>query len=876
MSQLPQIQAQRTQQQLTQIAQYPWVVLKFGGTSVRSGSTWKTIAQIVRTTLAQKERPLVVCSALPGVSDQLEKLILLAQQAQHKPLLDHIIASYRTLATECQLDATALLQEDFSQLKQICDGIALTGELSPTLHARVLAFGELLLTKLGAAYLQSQHIPCTWLDARDYLESVRDPIATLETNTLSARCDDAPDVALQTTLRALPGVLLTQGFIARNREGHTVLLGRGGSDTSSAYFAAKIQAKRCEIWTDVPGIYTTNPRWVPQARLLKSLSYEEALEIAAAGAKVLHPRCIGPLMRNHIPCYIRCTDAPERESTVISTETPYAQPHVKAIAKRSNITLIVMETSGMWQQVGFLADVFTCFKQHGVSVDLISTSEKNVTVSLDPSAQITTETLDQLCQDLQPYCRTRVITQTASISLVGRNIRAILHQLAPIFESFSEHKIYMLTQAANDLNLTVVVDEEQSQKMVQNLHALLFEHRAQSHFLGESWQQQDESATLAQENIWWVRKREALLALMKNQEALYVYDLPTVAQQIQSVQSLQAIDRIFYAVKANPHADILRAIAKQRVGFECVSLGEIQAVKQAVAQIDPKNILFTPNFAAISEYQAAFALGVMVTVDNAQLIMDYPEVFANQRVILRIDPGVGRGHHPYVKTGGNQSKFGIDVSELAALKPQLAKYTITIQGLHAHAGSGVLAAENWSEVAKFLIATADQFTEIHILNLGGGLGVPERFGLSNLDMTRVNADLVTIKEAYPQYQYWLEPGRYLVAQAGVLLARVTQLKQKQEMRYVGIATGMNSLIRPALYGAHHEIVNLTRFTEPRRITANVVGPICESGDTLGYDRLLPETQVGDVLLIANTGAYGHCMGSHYNSRTPAEELCLQN
>jgi diaminopimelate decarboxylase/aspartate kinase len=138
----------------------------------------------------------------------------------------------------------------------------------------------------------------------------------------------------------------------------------------------------------------------------------------------------------------------------------------------------------------------------------------------------------------------------------------------------------------------------------------------------------------------------------------------------------------------------------------------------------------------------------------------------------------------------------------------------------------------------------------------------------------LDAALSQVKAAHPQLEIWLESGRYLVGPAGVLLARVTQLKTKGDIKYLGIATGMNSLIRPALYGAYHEIVNLTRVTEPATQIANVVGPICESGDILGHDRLMPKTEGGDVLLIANAGAYGFAMASRYNLREPAPEICI--
>ncbi len=160
------------------------------------------------------------------------------------------------------------------------------------------------------------------------------------------------------------------------------------------------------------------------------------------------------------------------------------------------------------------------------------------------------------------------------------------------------------------------------------------------------------------------------------------------------------------------------------------------------------------------------------------------------------------------------------------------------------------------------------------MDVGGGLGIPERPDQAEFDLAKLDAALARVQAVHPRLSFWLEPGRYLVAQAGVLLARVTQLKAKGDSIYVGVATGMNSLIRPALYGAYHEIVNLTRIDEPATVLATIVGPICETGDILGHDRLLPPTHSGDVLLVANTGAYGHAMSSRYTLREPAEEVCI--
>jgi bifunctional diaminopimelate decarboxylase / aspartate kinase len=163
---------------------------------------------------------------------------------------------------------------------------------------------------------------------------------------------------------------------------------------------------------------------------------------------------------------------------------------------------------------------------------------------------------------------------------------------------------------------------------------------------------------------------------------------------------------------------------------------------------------------------------------------------------------------------------------------------------------------------------------VRVLDLGGGLGVPERPGQSALDLAALDDLLRRFKAVRPELELWLEPGRFLVAQAGVLLARVTQVKHKGEVTWVGLETGMNSLIRPALYGAYHPIYNLTRLDEPPGMVAHVVGPICETGDILGRSRRLPPTFEGDVVLIANAGAYGRVMSSRYNLREPAGEALL--
>ena len=339
---------------------------------------------------------------------------------------------------------------------------------------------------------------------------------------------------------------------------------------------------------------------------------------------------------------------------------------------------------------------------------------------------------------------------------------------------------------------------------------------------------------------------------------------------------MRSVARVFYAIKANPHPAILQAIAALGLSFECVSRGEVERVLQAVPGIARERLLYTPNFAPRVEYQWALDQGLRVTVDNLYVLRNWSGMFRGREIFVRIDTGHGQGHHQKVRTAGMHSKFGVPLFELAELRRLATQCEATIVGLHAHTGSGNFAIGSWVETARILADAAAQFPGLGVINIGGGLGVPDRPGRRPLDLGKLDTALGQVRAIHPGLELWLEPGRYLVAAAGVLLAQVTQLKGKGVVQYLGVATGMNSLLRPALYGSYHEIVNLTRLDEPAGSLYTVVGPICESGDVLGHDRLLPRSAEGDILLIASAGAYGHVMGSHYNLRAPAEELLFNS
>ena len=853
--------------------------MKFGGTSVATLPRWQNIRELVASRRAEGARVLVVVSALTGITDALKQMCAQEDKGKRIEAAKAIAQRHYDLLDHMQLAVPDALGARLSELAQLAEqGPAVLGELAWS--ALVQAHGELMSSALGAAFLSHSGLPTQWLDARDCLAAVALPNQNERTKLLSAMVEAKPDPALNARLAQRGEVFITQGFIAREAKGRTVLLGRGGSDTSASYFGALLKAQRVEIWTDVAGMFTANPRQVPGARLLQKLDYEEAQEIASTGAKVLHPRCLSPLREPRVPMLIKDTNRPELEGTVIGPEVREHAPSVKAISARKGLTLVSMESVGMWQQVGFLADVFTHFKQHGLSVDLIGSAETNVTVSLDPTENLLdSDAVAALASDLSKVCRVKVIAPCAAITLVGRGMRSMLHTLSGVLAEFGQLRVHLISQSSNNLNLTFVVDESVVDELVPRLHDMLIAAGAlrtdDSALFGPSWQNLYGSGeTAAVSDAWWrSTSRDQLLALGAEATPRYVYHLPTVRQQARTLKSLTSVDRLHYAVKANTHPAILRALAEEGFGFECVSPGELKAVMAVVPESAP--LLFTPNFAPREDYAWALNTRATVSLDSLYPLEHWGEVFRGREIVLRVDLGRGLGHHEKVRTGGSGSKFGLPVDQIDAFLRLADKYSVTVRGLHAHLGSGILDDKHWGEVYNQLASLAERIGSVAFLDIGGGLGVPSHPGESRLDIAALEEVLRKVKSAYPHYGLWTEPGRYLVADAGVLITRVTQQKGKGSWRYLGVDTGMNSLIRPALYDAWHEIVNLTRLDEPATALYQVVGPICESGDVIGSDRRLPEAQEGDVMLIAQAGAYGKVMSSPYNLRDEAEEIIIE-
>lgn len=849
----------------------PWIVMKFGGTSVSSAACWGTICSQVEQTLREGHRLLLVVSALSGVTNRLTRLVSAIDLRERKTLLEEIRRPHLELIDALGLEPSATFNLHWNRLVQGVE--AERGSLTVQQQALIMAHGELLSSAIGCQALEAAGLTASWQDARELLEVTPES----SSDVLAARCDDHADPALAGRLAKAGRLHITQGFIARGPDHTTCLLGRGGSDSSAAYLAARLSADRLEIWTDVPGIFSADPRFVPEARLLSRLSYGEAQELASMGAKVLHPPSIQPTRRHGIPVYIKDTNRPEEQGTRISGRSEKEEAQVKGVVSREKVTLINMENPAMWHQAGFLADAFAVFKRHGYSVDLISTSESTVTVSLDPQvAAHSDETrMAAFLEDLEKLCRVEVHTCCVSISLVGNSIRTILGRLSAALDVFQDRHVHMVTQSANDLNLTLVVDPEHALSLVRKLHQLLIASVAENRReFGPSWKQLTRAMRPADEPVpWWITKSGQLHALMEGRESAYVYDLETACQAARRIKSLDSVERVLYAVKANDNGELLQSLAAEGLGFECVSLDEVRHVLMSVPSANPGDILFTPNFAPRREYEAALEMGVRLTVDNSWVLQQWPELFKRREIFLRLDLDRGYGHHKKVITSGADSKFGISLEHLKEVRALLARLDCSVVGLHAHTGSGVQNAEVWREQLERFFEVLPLFPEARVVDLGGGLGVPERRGQAGFDLCAMNASLAGAIAGH-DVDIWLEPGRYLAAECGVLLARVTQLKTKGQYQYLGITTGMNALIRPALYGAYHDMANLTRLQQPAERNYRVVGPICESGDVVGESRMLPASEEGDIMVIANAGAYGRVMASSYNRRCPPEEIVL--
>jgi diaminopimelate decarboxylase/aspartate kinase len=672
-------------------------------------------------------------------------------------------------------------------------------------------------------------------------------------------------------------VALVVASAPRSRDPSTAGAATAPVGPHAARLAVALGAGGVELWTEAPGMFTADPRWVPSARVIRRLGWREARELAGLSGGPFDPRAFRPLVEAGIPLRLRGVGHPEVEGTSIGDDDGEA-PVVAALAVRGGETLVTLRSWEMWERAGYLTRFFAPFAELGLSVDLVATSEAAVSVTLDGvPGGVAGEPFRRLLDRLGALGKVEVIHPCAVVAVVGQRIRSVLHEVGPALAAFREHPVHLISDSSEDVNLSFVVDEEQAPALVGRLHDDLFAVRGGDARLGPTWEAigAGRGAVPAAEQPWWRAERRRLLALVADGRARYAYHPATTRERARRLRAeVPSVGRLYYSLKANPHPALLAAVVAEGFGLECVSAAEVRRARQVGGR--EVALLFTPNFCPLGEYAEAMAAGAEVVLDGPHLLAAAPETFRGAAVGLRVDPGRGLGHHEKVRTAGAQAKFGTPVAEMEAFAEEAAAAGARVVGLHAHVGSGVLDPTAWARTGAVLAALAPRFPDLAWIDLGGGLGVPQRPGDAPLDLAALETALAALAAALPGIELRLEPGRYLVSEAGVLLAPVTQVRRRGGLVFVGLATGMNSLLRPALYGAWHPIHNLTRLDEPATRSVHVVGPLCESSDVLGRDRLLPPTEPGDVLLIDNAGAYGAVMASRYNLREPAEEVVVES
>jgi diaminopimelate decarboxylase/aspartate kinase len=457
-----------------------WRVLKFGGSSVSGKWQWETIAALLRRRLDDGHRVVIVCSAVAGVTNALQALADGSGKTRDGQVAE-ILERHRQLAQALGVESQDLLlqaREDVRSALQSLSGAATAGAAYAAL-ASLLPIGEWLSTCIGERYL-AQALEIEWVDARLALETLPEANPNGRRAWLSARCDSRPSERLQHDWASKKPALITPGFVAQHHRGGTALLGRGGSDTSAALLAGRLEADRVEIWTDVNGLFSADPRLVPSARLLRTLAYDEALEMAASGARVVHSRCIRAAADASIPIEIRDLARPDARGTCICAPPASAagamQPvaGIRSVCLRSDMAVLLLRNLDTREHVGFLAWVFSCIAEAGVSIDLVATSETTTTVALNRTSNVLDDALlEQLAELLRARCAVTVYPECSAINLVGRGARVALAGLDPGASFFARHRLLMLSQSANDLCTSIVVMAEDAQALLEDLHGRL-------------------------------------------------------------------------------------------------------------------------------------------------------------------------------------------------------------------------------------------------------------------------------------------------------------------------------------------------------------------------------------------------------------------
>jgi len=447
------------------------IVMKFGGTSVEDAKAIDRVASIVQGRLAQQ--PVVVVSAMAKVTDTLLTMAKAAGAGERKTALKlcrslqerHYNAASELLGTALFTEFHSEIGADFESLDELLRGISAVGEITPRTTDHVAAFGEMLSAKIVAAAIAARDLNGVYVDSREVLITDSNYMqAVPQFEETNARLQEK----VQPLLRA-GKVPVMGGFIGASRAGITTTIGRGGSDFSAAIFGAGLSADRIEIWTDVDGILTTDPRICPDAHRIKVISFDEAAELAYFGAKVLHPATVLPAIQKNIPVYVLNSRNPTCEGTRITTRAPQGKNILKAIAVKKRITIVDVAAPRMLLAHGFLRSIFEAFDRHKVAVDVVSTSEVSVSVTVDSN-----QAIPALAADLAKLADVKYEGRKAIVCLVGENLRDKPGMAALVFGELADKKIRMISQGASEINLTFVIEEDEVPEVVRRLHKTFF------------------------------------------------------------------------------------------------------------------------------------------------------------------------------------------------------------------------------------------------------------------------------------------------------------------------------------------------------------------------------------------------------------------
>jgi len=480
-----------------------WVILKFGGSSVGESKHWQTIADQVKLNTDKGLRPLLVLSALKNVSNLLEELLHKALAGDHPSAIEHLKRHHLEFASQLGLELSQQLSPWFKQLKNDCEQIHQASFISAKSHAKVVSVGELLSTTIGFNYLNqhfdSKKIKFCWQDARLLLKSKRQPTNQNDQwhHYTSAECDYQIDLKFEeqftqnscNELDQNPMVFITQGFIASDENGDTVLLGREGSDTSAAYLGAKLNAQSIQIWTDVPGVFSCNPQQNNQAKQLKHLNYLEAKQMAQFGAKVLHPRALQPATDSAIPLLVKSTHHPVETGSLIDKQIK-PLPAIKAVVNESPVIFIK-------QSIDYKQSLEKLF---ALGYDIIFKIEDSLTEVTNSATILHYNNSDMDEPNLESLtllfnqntsianCTSTILNKLALISIIGTASESEWIQKVKQFcVNQKQLSLLQLFSSRKQGRVNLLVAEETSEKWCHILHQELIENERCQNQFGPGW-----------------------------------------------------------------------------------------------------------------------------------------------------------------------------------------------------------------------------------------------------------------------------------------------------------------------------------------------------------------------------------------------------